>query len=141
MEQGKILIDGVDIANIPLAVLREEITIIQQDSTLFQGTLKYNLDPLDLVSEEHIVEMLKVAGLDNLLDRDNKSADLTTNEPTSKSRLQFKVEEGGKNLSSGEKQLLCICRAVLRNKKIVLVDEATSNIDIKTEKQIEKLMK
>ena len=49
----------------------------------------------------------------------------------------FKIEEGGKNLSSGEKQLLCICRAILRDKKVVLVDEATSNIDIKTEKQIE----
>lgn len=50
------------------------------------------------------------------------------------------IEDNGENLSSGEKQLLCICRAILRKKKIVLVDEATSNIDIQTEKLIEKLM-
>lgn len=57
-----------------------------------------------------------------------------------KTELDYKIEEGGKNLSSGEKQLLCICRAILRKSKIIILDEATSNIDIATEKKIQALI-
>ena len=95
-----------------------------------------------------MIELLKEAGLDNLLNRkvtkkkedkelENKDE---KDEEESQSPLDYKIEEGGNNLSSGEKQLLCICRAILRKNKIIILDEATSNIDIITEKKIQSMI-
>jgi ATP-binding cassette, subfamily C (CFTR/MRP), member 1 len=74
-----------------------------------------------------LVDLLKQASLEDLVSRDEKG-------------LDQQIEEKGQNLSSGEKQLICICRAILRKNKIVLMDEATANIDIKTEETIQKLI-
>lgn len=137
VESGTIEIDGVDISKLSLHQLRENITVIQQDPTLFQGSLRYNLDPTGARSDEELVALLKEAGLGSLLQRDQSAS----SKEGSANGLSFQIEENGNNLSSGEKQLLCICRAILRQTKIVLLDEATSNIDLVTEKQIEKLMK
>uniref|UniRef100_A0A7S3N7W1 ABC transporter domain-containing protein n=1 Tax=Euplotes harpa TaxID=151035 RepID=A0A7S3N7W1_9SPIT len=111
-----------------LEQLRDKITIIPQDPTLFNGTLRFNLDPQNKYSDEELLELASQAALDKLIERDEKG-------------LNQEIEEHGQNLSSGEKQLLCICRAILKKNKIVLMDEATANIDIKTEQIIQKLIK
>jgi ATP-binding cassette, subfamily C (CFTR/MRP), member 1 len=126
-DSGRILIDGVDISSIGLADLRESITIIPQEPTLFEGTLRFNLDPVGRMTDLELLKMAKKASLEDLIGRDEKG-------------LDQQIEEGGKNLSSGEKQLICICRAILRKNKIVLMDEATANIDIKTEQVIQNLI-
>ena len=124
---GSILIDGVDIKTLGLADLREKITIIPQEPTLFEGTLRFNLDPVGSISDSELMRMAKKASLEDLVNRDEKGLDQD-------------IEDGGKNLSSGEKQLIWILRAILRKNKIVLMDEATANIDIKTEQTIQKLI-
>lgn len=106
------------------------MTVIPQDPTLFTGTLKFNLDPYEQVSEERLLDLLVKAGLEDLLQRNASS----TNEDIK--GVNMKITEGGKNLSSGERQLICICRAILRKNKIVILDEATANIDVVTEQKI-----
>ena len=124
---GQIFIDGVDISKISLQNLREKIAIIPQDPTLFEGTLRFNLDPENKSSDPELIELLKLASLENFIDRNHEG-------------LNQQIEEKGQNLSSGEKQLICIWRAILRNNRVVLMDEATANIDIKTEEAIQKLI-
>ena len=124
---GQILIDGIDISKISLQNLREKISIIPQDPTLFEDTLKFNLDPENKATDSELIDILKLASLGNLLDRNIKG-------------LNQQIEDKGQNLSSGEKQLICICRAIIRNCKIILMDEATANIDIKTEETIQRLI-
>ena len=124
---GQIFIDGVDISKISLQNLREKIAIIPQDPTLFEGTLRFNLDPENKSSDPELIELLKLASLENLIDRNHEG-------------LYQQIEEKGQNLSSGEKQLICICRAILKNNRVVLMDEATANIDIKTEETIQTLI-
>ena len=92
---------------------------------MFKGSLKYNLDPSNSINEEEILRILKEAQLGELIKEDG---------------LELKIEENGSNLSSGEKQLICICRAILRKSKVVILDEATSNIDVVTEQKIQHLL-
>jgi ATP-binding cassette subfamily C (CFTR/MRP) protein 1 len=121
---GKILIDDIDITKIGLKLLREIITVIPQDPTLIEGTLKENLDPVHKFTEEQIEEQMKAIGLEDMLNKKNG--------------LKYKVSEGGLNLSVGERQLICIARAIMRKSKIIIMDEATSSIDYKTESLIQK---
>ena len=122
---GKILIDDIDISKIGLKKLRENLTIIPQDPSLMEGSLKFNIDPLDLNSYEDILEVMKLIGFDYIIDRDPKG-------------LSQEISESGSNLSVGEKQLICITRAILRKSKIIIMDEATASIDYKTEEIIQK---
>lgn len=156
---GKIEVDGVDIGKINLQQVREAITIIPQEPTLFKGTLRFNLDPENKRGDEEILDVLGKAGLVELIlkkkkeDEEKKKkldAELTPEQlaiavadrkTEDDSLLNFQVRSGGENLSSGEKSLVCICRAILRKNKIVILDEATANIDIETEQAIQKLMK
>ena len=119
---GKILIDGVDITTIGLKFLREILTVIPQDPILIEGTLRDNLDPLHKFSDQQILNELNEIGLNYLIEYHG---------------LDFPVSEGGENLSVGERQLICITRAILRRSKIVIMDEATSSIDYKTEMLIQ----
>ena len=123
--QGKILIDDVDISTIGLDILRSNLTIIPQDPALMEGTLRYNIDPLNKYKDNEIKEVMKMIGFDYILD---KSPD----------GINQVITEGGSNLSVGEKQLICICRAILRKSKIIIMDEATASIDYKTEEIIQK---
>lgn len=122
-EEGSIEIDGVDISKVPLKHLRSKVTVIPQDPTLFKGTLQFNIDPLKTHSPEQVLEIIDKAGLPKLLAKQNKGQSL----------LDFEIQAGGGNLSAGEQQLICICRAILRKNKIVIMDEATANIDVLTE--------
>ena len=107
--------------------LRSRITVIPQDPTMFTGTLRFNLDPENRASNNRILEVLKEAQIDSILQKDPLGLDQM-------------LSDGGANLSSGEKQLICICRAILRASKVVILDEATANIDVVTEQKIQKLI-
>ena len=137
---GTIFIDGVDICNVGLNTLRCGLTIIPQDPALMKGSLRHNIDPFSIFSDEEIMRVVKSIGMEELLERKsfkkekkekenmktktNESAE-TINSDASSSftefnstysylNLDFEIEDSGSNLSVGEKQLICICRALLR---------------------------
>ncbi len=124
---GKILIDNEDISNIGLDLLRKNITIIPQDPCLLEGSIKYNIDPFSNKSNNEIINILKEIGYEY-----NESDHEILNK---------NIEQNGSNLSLGEKQLICIARAIVRKTKIIIMDEATANIDMKTEEKIQNAMK
>ncbi|XP_034936721.1 LOW QUALITY PROTEIN: multidrug resistance-associated protein 4-like [Chelonus insularis] len=119
---GKVLIDKQDIKKIDLHYLRSNISIIPQEPVLFSETLRYNLDPLQKYSDFVIWETLKKVELSDLM-------------------LDQKIFEGGKNFSIGQRQLICLARALLRNNKILILDEATANIDFQTDALIQQTIK
>ncbi|CAD8052568.1 unnamed protein product [Paramecium sonneborni] len=121
---GSIIIDGVDISTLNLKQLRESITMILQDSTLFEGTLRENLDPLHKHTDQELNNVALQCCLGDLL--------------LQKNGLNTEISENGDNLSAGEKQLISIARAVLKQSQIILIDEATANIDIETESKIQQ---
>ncbi|XP_030058790.1 ATP-binding cassette sub-family C member 2 [Microcaecilia unicolor] len=121
---GKIVIDGVDISTIGLHDLRQRLTIIPQDPVLFSGTLRMNLDPFNNYSDEDIWKALELAHL--------KQYTMGLQE-----KLHHEVTEGGENLSVGQRQLLCLARALLRKSKILILDEATAAVDLETDNLIQ----
>ena len=125
-KSGNILIDGINSQKINLDFLREHLSIVPQDPFIFEGTLRDNIDPLKKYSDEKILNILEDFCLFN---------DLKKNE-----KLNYEILENGKNLSPGQKQLICFARAVIKNNKIVILDEATSSLDYETENTIKKNM-
>ncbi|XP_031240697.1 canalicular multispecific organic anion transporter 1 [Mastomys coucha] len=121
---GQIIIDGIDIASIGLHDLRGRLTIIPQDPILFSGNLRMNLDPFNKYSDEEIWRALELAHLKSFV------AGLQLG-------LLHEVTEGGDNLSIGQRQLLCLGRAVLRKSKILVLDEATAAVDLETDSLIQ----
>ncbi|KRX07926.1 P-loop containing nucleoside triphosphate hydrolase [Pseudocohnilembus persalinus] len=125
--KGQIIIDGQDISLLSLDELRSKITIILQDPSLFQGTLRKNLDPLGELSDLQLIDTMNKCNLGRFLQE--------------REGLDTQIQDGGGNLSVGEKQLICIARALLKKSKVVLIDEATANIDIQTEQMIQETIK
>ncbi|XP_044777988.1 ATP-binding cassette sub-family C member 12 [Neomonachus schauinslandi] len=125
---GTIFIDEVDICTIGLEDLRTKLTVIPQDPVLFVGTVRYNLDPFENHSDEMIWQVLERTFMrDTIMKLPEK--------------LQAEVTENGENFSVGERQLLCMARALLRNSKIILLDEATASMDSKTDTLVQSTVK
>ncbi|XP_060041586.1 ATP-binding cassette sub-family C member 11 isoform X2 [Erinaceus europaeus] len=125
---GRILIDGVDICSISLEHLRSKLSVIPQDPILLSGTIRFNLDPFDCYTDQQIWDALEKTFLTKTISKFPQ-------------RLHAEVMEDGRNFSVGERQLLCIARALLRNPKIILIDEATASIDIETEALIQRTIR
>jgi ABC-type multidrug transport system fused ATPase/permease subunit len=146
-ETGSIHIDGVDITKIGLKNLRQAITIIPQDPTLFAGTIRSNLDPFGQYSDFSMFEALRrvnLIGADELVTNENPVMASNSSDDENQNKflnLDAPIAEGGGNLSQGERQLVCLARSLLKNPKVMLLDEATSSIDYKSDSMIQQTIR
>jgi len=138
--QGKIIIDDVNIAEITLEKLRKNMCIIPQDPTLFEGSVKDNVDPLKEFTNKEIFDILEELEFFDYLDIKNKLYFNNNPKNYMKQCLNYKIKEKGENISLGKKQLLCFARAVLKKSKIIIMDEATATLDQKTQSIILKAL-
>lgn len=124
---GKILISGINAFEIDVKRLRKNLSYVSQETNFFEGTLRENLDMFGIKSDEEILELLREAEMSEKV--------------SEMGGLYAKIENNGDNLSVGEKQILCFTRTIINLKNIVILDEATSSMDLKSEEVLEKMKK
>ncbi|GAB0095977.1 multidrug resistance-associated protein 1 [Sergentomyia squamirostris] len=125
---GKIVIDDKNIGELGLHNLRSRLTIIPQDPVLFSGTLRMNIDPFNAYSDDEIWRVLELSHLKAFV-------------KGLQAGLQHEISEGGENLSVGQRQLICLARALLRKTKVLVLDEATAAVDLETDDLIQKTIR
>jgi ABC-type multidrug transport system fused ATPase/permease subunit len=128
VSRGDVLIDGRSIFSLPLNRLRQAIAYVPQDPILFLGPLRDSIDVLAQHSDDRVMEALSQVGLKRYIDSLPQG-------------LATPLEEGGRNISAGQRQLICLARALLAKSKIVLMDEATANVDVETDALIRETIR
>ena len=124
----QVIIDGVNIKDLNLRASRRPMAVITQDPVLFSGSLRKNLDPFSLYQDHDLWRALEDVQLKTLAQQ-------------LPDQLEYKLLESGSNFSVGERQLLCLARALLQKSKIIILDEATANVDFKRDRMIQEVIR
>ena len=138
-DENYISIDDIKINTIGIKYLRKIIKVIPQDPFLMKGSLRFNIDPFNIYTDKEVIEVLKKCLIWNSDLFNIKKEVIDFNDE--KRKLDYKIEDQGKNLSNGQRQLICLGRTLIEKPKFILMDEATSSIDPNSDLKIQKIIK